>query len=340
MVKKLGIRLVWIALLGLLSAWTYERWFWKEDLKRNGSELLLQLMKMQDSANLIYFGESSNFTYHPNDSLRVPISGFIDRQLPDIKVDHLTKGAYHAGIFLKLIDQIDPESAVQGVIVTLNMRTFDQAAIHSPIETALQMQARMFEDCPPLWNRLMLTLNAYDDKTERDRDRRMWLDWTYDTLQSDEVEFPAPTIRAWCEIPKFLDSSGNQDMSKRALADHYVKAYAFQIDTLTNPRVIDFDNIVATCKKKELDLYIHLLPENLEYADSLVGESLTWLMRTNRDLLVNRYRNMGATVIDNLELLEGERYMDKHWTTEHYDQQGREAIAERVSKSIKTNFKE
>jgi hypothetical protein len=340
MAKKIGIRILVLILVVVISSIIYNRWFWKEDLKRNGSELLLDLMEMQDTVDIIYFGESSNFTYHPDDSLRIPISGFIDRQLPDQKVGHLTKGAYHAGLFCKLIDQIDTSGSVNAVIVTLNMRTFDQAAIHSPIETALQMQGRMFEDCPPLWNRVMLTLNAYDDKSKRDRDRQMWVEWTYDTLRSSEVDFPAPTIRAWCELPKFVDSSGNQDMAKRALADHYVKAYAFQIDTLTNPRIRDFDQIVSVCKEKDLDLFIHLLPENMEYADSLVGPSLTWLMRQNRDLLVNRYRRKGAVVIDNLELLEGERYIDKHWTTEHYDQEGRTAIAIEVAKAIRSNSPE
>jgi hypothetical protein len=329
---KIIYRVLWI--IGLLIALNavYTKFIWEDDLAENGSELLLQLWSLEDSVDVLYLGESSNNTMHHTDSIPLPISGFIDKGLVNQVVGDLTKGAYHAGIFHSLIQNIDPESKIRTVIVSMNMRTFDQAAIHSPIETALQKQARMFQCKPPLYNRLMLTLNGYDDATKRERDRAMWEEWTYDTLTSDEVEFPAPTIRKWCELPKFLDSNGVQNIAKRALADHYVKAYAFHIDE-SNPRVQDFDNIVNTCSKKKLKVVFNLMAENTEYADSLVGSNLVWLMQNNRDFLVDRYQDK-AIVVDNLESVPGQYYIDKHWTTEHYYQKGREIIAQNVIEAI------
>jgi hypothetical protein len=58
-------------------------------------------------------------------------------------------------------------------------------------------------------------------------------------------------------------------------------------------------------------------------------------MRDNRDKLIKRYEAMGATVIDNLELVPSEHFLDKKWTTEHYNDKGRILIAKNVAKHIK-----
>jgi hypothetical protein len=159
----------------------------------------------------------------------------------------------------------------------------------------------------------------------------MWYEWTYDTLKSQEVEFPAPTIKKWCELPKFVDENGEQDMEKRTLADHYIKAYAFQIDSNKNPRMQELDEITRICKEKGYRLIFNFLAENTEYADSLVGEPLVWLMRQNRDILVQYLESRGAEVVDNLEAVPGKHYTDQNWTTEHYDEVGRQIIANRVA---------
>ena len=220
------------------------------------------------------------------------------------------------------------------------MRTFDQAAIHSELESALQKSKVMYEPRPPLLNRLLMTLNFYDDKSAMERDKEMWYEWTYDTLTSDDegINFEPNTIRRWCEVVKFPDSNGIENMPKRALADHYIKAYAFEI-TENNPRVKDFDNILKVCKRKNLNVVLNLLAENVEYADSLVGKNLVWLMRKNRDFLVDRYTKMGALVVDNLELVGGYHYTDQDWTTEHYDQIGRQKIAKNVADEMKIFLK-
>jgi hypothetical protein len=187
-----------------------------------------------------------------------------------------------------------------------------------------------------LLKRVFLTLNFFDNRTAMERDKLKWESWTYDTLVSTNpnITFPSPTIRSWCEQPKFLREDGTEDMEKRTLADHYVKAYAFQIDD-QNPRIRDLDAIVETCRTKGLNLVFNLLAENVEYADSLVGDNLVWLMRTNRDFLMERYHNQGNVwVADNLEAVGGYHFTDQHWTTEHYDQIGRQAVADGVVKQL------
>lgn len=327
-----------IALLLLLLPlfnYIYTQYYWKDELA-NEADVLLDLMQLQDSCEVLYFGESSNFSYNAEkDSLTDRISDFISYYYPTIPFGTLNSSAYHAGIYLPLIKQISTSSKVKTIIVTMNLRTFDQAAIHAELESALQKKAVMYEPRPPLLNRVLVSLNYYDNTPLAERDRKMWKQWTFDTLKSDEVSFPYPTIKSWCAVIKFPLSDGTEDMKKRELADHYIKAYAFQIDTNTNPRLKDFDAIMEVAKEKNLNVVFNLLAENTQYADSLVGNNLVWLMRQNRDLLVKRYTQKGAIVVDNLEAVPGWDYTDQHWTTEHYGQLGRQIVAKNVADSLK-----
>jgi hypothetical protein len=82
------------------------------------------------------------------------------------------------------------------------------------------------------------------------------------------------------------------------------------------------------------------MAENVQYADSLVGKDLVFLMKQNRDLLMKRYNHDGVTVVDNLELICGYDYIDQNWTTEHYNQRGRMKIAQHLARALKPFYNE
>lgn len=338
--KNIALKLTWrialIALILVLSNAIYSRFIWENDLWKYG-QMLHDVESNRDHADILYFGESSNFSYHPTrDSLEDRISDFISYYYPDLRFGTINHAAYHAGIYVPLIEHIERDCKVKTLIVTLNLRTLGQAVTHSPLETSMQQEKVLFSKYPPLVKRLFLTLNNFDNRSEIDRDKIKWQQWTNDVLKSDNdsISFPNPTIRSWCEQVKFPNENGIEDMPKRALADHYIKAYAFQVDE-SNPRIKDLDAIAQHCKNEGIDLIYNLLAENVEYADSLVGENLVWLMRANRDYLVQRYNTSGTVVVDNLETVEGYHFTDQNWTTEHYDQIGRQQIARNAALALK-----
>jgi hypothetical protein len=243
----------------------------------------------------------------------------------------------HAGVFLPLITQIPSNSKVQTIIVTLNLRSFGADWINSELESQLMKSNVLFAQQNPFVNKLFMSFGYYDNKPIHKRNAIRDDHWEHDSLHFP-FEFPFKTVRTW-DITfgngfyKNNDSSWN--MEKITLACHYIKSYAFQIDTMTNPRIKDFDAIVKVANQKKLRLIFTILAENVEYADSLVGPALSYLMRNNRDLLVNRYTQQGVEVVDNLELVAGYNYMDKHWTTEHYFYEGRKQIADNLALHIK-----
>jgi hypothetical protein len=317
-------------------AGVYQQFFWKQDLQQY-AEQLPELWHKSDSCDVLYFAESSNATFADTDSNKKSISELLAIHYPHLTIGALNKGAVHAGVFLPLINQIPTNSKVHTIIVTLNLRSFGADWINSELESQLMKSNVLFAKQNPFINKLFMSFGYYDNKQIHKRNAIRDNHWEHDSLRFP-FEFPFKTVRTWDKtfgngFYKNNDSSWN--MEKITLACHYIKSYAFQIDTMTNPRIKDFDAIVKVANQKKLRLVFTILAENVEYADSLVGPALSYLMRNNRDLLVNRYTKLGVEVVDNLELVAGYNYMDQHWTTEHYFYEGRKQIADNLALHIK-----
>jgi hypothetical protein len=268
------------------------------------------------------------------------ISDFIADYFPDLKMGNMTHNASHAEIYYELLRNIPPDAKVKTVIVTLNMRSFNADWIHSKLETPLQKSLVMLKDRPSFWNRFLLSFKGYDIKTEKERSKpidrerkRLILYLPY----SDRYT----TVKEWDKAMAtegIKTEDGNYDYVLTPLACHYIKTYAFQIDTLTNPRIKDFDKIVNLAKQRNWNLIFNLMAENVEMADSLVGKDVIFFMEKNRDILVERYQRKGVTVVDNLSSVEDKEYLDRDWTTEHYAERGRKIIARNVAQSLKTLY--
>ena len=334
-ISKGLIRLISIAVIVLGFNQIYTSYFLNTDLDNHGP-MLLELSHIVDTCDVIYFGESSNFTTHPDDYNTLRISDNIAAKHPNKSFGTINHGAYHVGMFLPLVKQLAMSKPSRTIIVTMNLRTFNQDVIYGPSEANLRLASRFYQPTLPILNKVFASLNHYDNRSGHERDLLKWKAWTYDTLVStdDSVHFKVNTIRRWCEVPKFLDSAGVQDNAKRQLADQYIKAYAFQIDD-SNPMVQEFDELLQVAQQKNMRVVFNLIPENVEDAAYYIGDNLVWLMQTNRDFLVERYTNLGATVVDNLELLPSKHFLDRAVIPqEHYDAKGRELVGLQVAQVL------
>lgn len=335
-IKGVIVRIVVIAVFAVIVNFIFKITLWQSELRSEAPDLI-KLQRITDSCDILYFGESSNKSYDPvKDTVKTNISGLIAENLQNSIMGDITHEAFHAGIYLPLIKRIENNKKVKTIIVTLNLRTLGPPCVHSGLESALQKQSLYYRNIPPVLIHLYAALNFYDNKTEYERDFQLWKQWANDKLEVTGINFKYNTVKEWCEAEKFKLPDGTEDMPKRTLADHYIKAYGFVLNE-NNPRVKDIDEIVKVCKQKKLELYFNLLAENTEYADSLVGKLLLQLIRYNKDFLIKRYNRNNVNVIDNLESVSGKDFTDQSWTTEHYNFTGRRIIAQNVSNIIKTS---
>lgn len=336
MFKRIAIRIGLVMVLLIASNYIYTNLFFEKDIQQQSAAINL-IRAIPNNADIIYLGESSNITFRGNDIDKRPISAFIADHYPALKVYDITKPASHAGIFKVLLKNIPDSSEVQTVIVTLNLRSFNAQWIHSTLETPLQKSMVLLRNYPPLLNRFQLSFKAYDIKTDLERELEFKRKWQKDKFHLP-YSFPHTDViqwDKWMATTGVKDKTGKIDAAQTELASHYIKAYGFQIDTLHNPRIKDFNDIVRLSEKKGWNLVFNLLSENTEKAGKLVGEDLLYIMNENRNLLIKYFEQKGVTVVDNLSAVEDDQFIDQNWTTEHYGEKGRKKIARNVASAIK-----
>ncbi len=336
MFKKIAIRICTLLLIITGLNFIYTVTLFEKDLKEKSPELT-QIKSMEENTDVYYFGESSNTSYKEGDSLLNSISEMTSLFFPDLKFTNVNKYATHAGVYKQWMEQIN--KLPKAIIVTLNLRSFDASWIHSKLETQLRESLVLSYPYPNLINRFFLSLGAFDNQSDQQREQTTINEW-----KTKELQFPFPykykTVSEWdaaLAAGSYLKPDGSWDMDKIILACHYVKGYAFNLDE-TNPRIKDFDEITTWCTKNNVNLYLNLMAENINYADSLVGKELVFLMKQNRDYLVKRYTKENCVVVDNLELVAGKEFIDQNWTTEHYNYKGRMKIAKNLATQLKKQF--
>jgi len=332
----MALKIVPLLALLLLINILYKSFFFEKDLQKYSSIINL-VRDIPADARVIYLGESSNNTVRGDDPDKRKISDFTADYYPGLGFYDLTKPAAHAGVFKVLLEQIPDESEVETVIVTMTLRSFNAQWIHSPLETSLQKSLVLLRPYPPLVNRFLLSFKAYDIKDSEERTRDFQKQWERDKFHFP-YDFPHENVRdwdRWMSRAGIRNDSGEVDREETILACHYIKAYGFQIDTLTNPRIRDFDDITELARKRNWNLVFNLMAENTQKAGQLVGKDLIYLMQENRQLLNEYYGSRGVLVVDNLDKVEDEQYIDRDWTTEHYAEKGRKIIARQLAGELK-----
>ncbi len=334
--KKIVLRLFALTAIVIGMNFVYSAFFLESDLQKHAS-IINDIREVPKDASILYIGESSNVTSGKTDADKRPISDFLGDFYPSLTVAHLTQSAGHAGIYKTMLANVDPSTKISTVVVTLNLRSFDAEWIYSGLETPLRKSMVLLQDRPALLNRFLLSFQDYPAMTEKERSDVIHDYWSDHPLKFP-YDFPYETMLDWRDAigeKGFTDAYGNWDDARRKLAQEFITTYAFQIDLDKNPRIKDFNEIIALAKKRNWNLVFNLMAENVEGAEAVVGSDLTFLIRENRDKLVHYFRQKGVTVVDNLETVHDEEFLDREWPTEHYNMWGRKRIAQKLAGALK-----
>lgn len=336
-VKYIAIRIV----LGVVFLFTmnllYLYTFWKEDVKQHG-DVLENLWGADINSDAIYFGESSNFHVQEGDSIKHRISFALDSLLPNISIATVDNAGLHAGTYLSLVKNIPKEMNLKFVVITLNYRSFSANWRYAPFENYLAKSALMLEPSLPILNKYMISLKQYNYKSDQESYAQMKLAWKNEKFTIPNFDYDNviewDSAMAW---KTWLGVNANLTEQNLPLASHYIKNFAFNIDTVYNERIADLNAIVSIAKNKGYEVIFNLLGENTIEAEKLVGRELLYLMEKNRSLLVNYYTNKGVTMVDNFYQIPDSCFVDRNWPTEHYNYQGKKIVAENIKKAIEAN---
>lgn len=333
---KIALRIILLICMLIAFNFIYQKWFFKKDIQKY-SETIDLVKAVPDSTTVLYIGESSNNTFREDDIDKRSISSLINDYYPNILVSDITKPATHSGIYKVLLENLNESTKIKTLVVTMNLRSFNAQWIYSKLETPLQKSVVLLKEYPPLINRFLLSFKGYDIKNEKERNIQLKKQWL-----KDEFKFPYPfqfknviEWDEWMANKGITDSTGKKDQKSTDLACHYIKAYGFQIDTNSNPRIKDFNEIINLAKNKGWNVIFNILPENTQKTETLVGKDLVYLMEENTKLLTDYYTRKGVIVVNNLNLVEDKQFIDQDWTTEHYAEKGRKQIAKNIALALK-----
>jgi len=352
LVKKIALRIIVLIVLLVGMNVIYSKFFYEDDLKKHSLNMFNSIQSIKPESDIIYLGESSNSTYSKHDKDKRTLGEFVSDYYPTLITSSVTKKAAHAGIFKHILSNIPESPKKRTVIVTLNLRSFSASWIYSKLETALQKEVILIQNRPDLLNRALLSFKDYDVLNEKERVKLLFNAWTNQRYHDLPFEFPYKHIKEWDKAKASIGIKGlNGKLSKKktSLACNYIKRYAFQIDFENNPRIKDFNQIIQLGKERNWNLVFNIVPENLEKADFLVGENITYFMKENVKQLENYFTKKGVLVVNNLSIVEDSEFRDQMLTTEHYAEKGRKSVARSVAIAIKkfhqekfseTNFKQ
>ncbi len=337
MLKKIIFKIGFLLIVMIALNFIYVFTVFDRDLNQK-SPIVFHIRNLNDSsADVIYISDCSNTNTVEEDSTKTTILEEINKFYPDLRMRALDAAASHAGVFKYWVDEFNFKKKKPGCIVlTVNLRSFNTGWINSNLENQLQESVVLMKPYPKLLNRFMISLKAYDTKPNEEREAQIQNDWKHIPLSNA----PYKTVKEWDSVMSngtYLKPDGSWDFDKIGLACHYIKGFAFNIND-KNPRVADIDQIVNWANDNKVKIYLNLIPENTEYAASLVSKDLLFLMRENADFIVKRYSTKNCVVLDHLELLPGEYFTEKSWTTEHYSYKGRMMIARTVANELKPQF--
>jgi hypothetical protein len=325
-IKKIATKSLILAIALIAMNYAYKYTFLENDLEEYSG--VNQKIKIAKDAEILYLGDCSDSYFGENNKGEKGISQLLDSLLPNKKVATISETVFHAGMYNAILQQVPKNSKINTVIVTMNLRSFSAQVMNTYINNSINQRLIMLDDnYPTLLNRFFLTFKKAKHYTGEEYVNMKVKTWK-ETKFTHQNILKHQTMYDWksaYENGKYNSLDSNQTTKGAA----HIANYAFQINTATNPRINDFDNIVKLTEKRNWKLIFHLLPENISESKKLVGEDLTNLINYNRKLLHKRYSTNNVQLIDNMELLNNSTFIE-NLPNSHYHYNGRRQMAGKI----------
>jgi hypothetical protein len=315
--SRLLLIISFIILIGLI----YQNWFYSKTLRSEGWLKKIGENSFSKKADILYFSASPNASYPSTDKDQRSIHEKIQSKLNNFSIEALDTGAIHAGIFLHALKQLPKNYRPKIVLMDLNLRSFGKMWIHSGLENSLQRNLTFWNNYPGLFNRIMASLKSYSYIPLHEREALISYSQKFDVLPFKDS---CKTIKRW------VDSLNNRIDHSDDIGQEFVRNFGFQI-TKKNEMLKSYDEIVKLCRNKNIKLIFLVLPENIETMSLKSGKELENLCHRNIIFLKNHFR--GTPIID-LSFELNSSYFYEAFPTEHYNQFGREFIADKVVKFV------
>jgi hypothetical protein len=335
--KKIIFRSVALALLLVVAGLCLMISLHHTDLQK--TRLYDSLQKVACCSRILYLGDSTALSFNPGEKDGRSTGSMLSVYYPGLCTGSINLASANARIWLKVLQSLPAYSAVETVVVTMDIRSFGPERILNDKSAKINRDITYLDG---LWvgtvKRCLMHLNVFRQKSPEAINRQL------EKIQNEEIlKFPFEsrinTTGKWLKAYNTRYLPPEQRLKQESTAG-FIRALAFNIDTLNNPRIRDYDKILAYCKSRNLNVVFLLVPEDISRIESLAGKELSYLIHTNRELLVNRYRNKGAHVVDCLQSPAPEGFYGPQYKRVAFTSAGRQTLAKRLASEISLIYPE
>ncbi len=332
--KKIVIKGGLLIIALVVMNYIYKATLWQADLEEYSG--LTDEIVLTKNADILYLGDCSDSYFGDGIKNEKGISQLLDSLLATQKVVGISEVGFHAGMYSTILTNVPTDSKIKTVIVTMNLRSFAATVQNTYVTNSINQRIRMLNNnYPPLLNRFLLSFDKVKYNSINELAELRERDWKRDQIEMGSFN----TLYDWktaYEKGEYIPFDEHWTEEMKAKGSSHIANYAFQIDTENSPRITNFDNIVALVKKRNWQLVFHLMPEKLDESKELVGTELTQLIAHNRKLLHQRYGKDGVVIVDNMELLEADEFIDE-LPNSHFHYKGRKLMAVALTQFLNEN---
>ena len=315
-IKYISLRILTLALIVLGSGLFYEIYVYPDVIKQEGWIAEIYDAQIKEDPTVLFFSASPNKSCADSDNDKRSISQMTSSYIGET-IHSIDAGAFHAGVFLEVIKKLPDTTKVHTVVMDLNIRSFGIRWIHSPLENSIQKSMAHWNGNPGIINRLNISLKNFDYTSQNER------------LSLIEYSDKFSPIKVGEKVRTVYDWTKEKNDEKSV---HFLQKFAFNINE-NNIRVSQYDEVVKACKRKNLNLILVILPEDVGSMGNQIGQELKDIIHSNAKFLYERYSKGEVKVLNLSSYLDHDRFYEE-FPTEHYDQIGRDSIAKSISQQI------
>lgn len=319
--KYICYRLLLLAALILCAELLHQKFVYPTILKKESWIQELTARKLSNSPKAIYFSASPNAAYPHDDTSTYSISQFASQAM-SFPLSSLDTGAFHAGIFYKILTKLTPQQRPEILVVDLNIRSFGANWIHSNLENSLQRNFVYWNMNLSIVNHLFAATKWYDYVSPAEHIR---------AIEYEEKFRKLPLKKEHSSIKNWL-MDYRQSTSYSELGESFIRFFAFKIDK-ENEMLQNYDKLTHWAKINHIPLVYVVLPENMQTMNELIGAELTQLIHQNATYLTSRYTQENCYVLDLHDKLQKEQFFES-FPTEHYRSAGRKMIGSKIAEKI------
>ncbi len=278
--------------------------------------LTREFMEAVNSADILYFGDSTVRTTSPSDTQKKPMFTYLQELTPQLKVTGLTHDGFDSQIFYEYTKAISKNDKKPSVVVfPINLRSFSDTWSYdfTNQKTYLSCMNTSFFPYMTFIENFIIPVfpQSYGFKGEA---------VSYGNYEQQLQN-----------VLKAKKSTYNKEQNDR------VAAYYLYALTKKHKNVLALEESIKVLKKSNVFVLLYITPIDYEEGRAHYGKTFDKVVKTNIQQIKKQLTQKGVTILDLSYSLPSNAFAWQGigYINEHLNSQGRKFVAEKISDTIK-----